>query len=59
MSATSETLVEHIRRLEQKIKILEEAGADTYAVKEELRILRSKFSTATTALNEGKSILKG
>ena len=59
MSATSEIIAEQIRQLKDKIREAKEAGRDTSDLEEHHAELSKKFSTATQALNEGKSLLKG
>lgn len=59
MSATSESLLVQIQKLEQNAKLLEEGGSDATQIREEIKLLYKKFNSANSALNEGKSVLKG
>lgn len=59
MSATSEILAEQLRKLEHQITELELSGGDSTHLKAARAKLSEQFRSATTALNEGKTVLKG
>ena len=59
MSATSELLFENIKKIEEQIALVESRGGDSFALREQLVILQTKFEAVNVALNENKSVLKG
>ena len=58
MSASHELLVERIAAINVAITCIEELGGDATKLKESRAILDSQFVEATTAINEGKKLLK-
>lgn len=59
MSATTERLLEDIRRKEDAIIEATSRGYDTMSLREELRLLKQRLSTSNEALTESRSLLKG
>lgn len=59
MSATTEALLEQIERTQKQITEVEATGADVSDLHLSLKTLREQLSVATSALNEGKQVLKG
>jgi uncharacterized coiled-coil DUF342 family protein len=59
MSATSELLYEQVEELQHKLDEVRSKGEDTTELEKQMKELREKLVAATSALNEGKTLLKG
>ena len=61
MSVTTEILLEQIRKTEFELETARSSGNRTAVLdlQNRLQELYLQFNTSTSALNEGKSILKG
>jgi hypothetical protein len=59
MSATSELLIERIKKLEDAITTTKASGLDSSKLEEELLRLREQFANTLSMLNESKNVLKG
>jgi DNA repair ATPase RecN len=60
MSATSETLMEQLRQIDEQIVTLEASGGDSTGLRKSREKISEQFRAATHALNEGRTtVLKG
>jgi len=59
MSATTEILTEKISQLKEKISIERRAGRDITLLEKQCSDAITQLNQASTALNEGKQLLKG
>jgi uncharacterized phage protein gp47/JayE len=59
MSATTELLIEQIKKIEDAITSAKSNGLDSSSLEEELNNLRARFTNTVSMLNENSSILKG
>lgn len=61
MSATTELLLEQIKKAEEALSVARSLGDEATIVSLQTKIakLNSQFSASASALNEGKAVLKG
>lgn len=59
MSATTELLIEQIKKTEDAITSAKSSGLDSSSLEEELSNLRARFTNTVSMLNENANILKG
>lgn len=59
MSATSEILAEQLRKLDEQITAVEASGGDASSLRKNREQISEQFKAAATALNEGRTVLKG
>lgn len=61
MSATTELLLEQIKKVEESLAVANSLGDEigSAILQKKLLHLRSQFNASASALNEGKAVLKG